>query len=483
MVAAHDGRRLAIAAADAAAAALGLHPGLPLARAQAMVPGLAVAAADPASDAALLARLAAWAHLVSPLTAADPPDNLWIEAAGCAHLHGGEAAMLRRLVGALACQGIAAIAAIADTPGAAYAVARHGAGSVRFVPPGGAPSALAALPVAALRLAPATVTGLARVGVERVGDLATLPRAPLARRFGAEVLHRLDQALGRVPEPISPMAPATALSEEARPLEPLLGAEAVAQAAAGLAERLCVALERAGQGASLLDLVLGRVDGGHAALRIGLARPSRDPAHLATLLRERLDREGDRLVPDPDRDAGPEAGIETLRLSVQRAAPLAWTQPVSLAGPGDDSLAPLIDRLANRLGEGKIWRDAPVQSDVPERSVHRLPPLDGAAAASWPGWPRPVRLLDPPQRIEALALLPEHAPAAFTWRRVRHRIRRADGPERIAGEWWRNRAEVLSTRDYWTVEDETGRRFWLYRDGDGENPATGNLQWFLHGVF
>jgi protein ImuB len=131
-----------------------------------------------------------------------------------------------------------------------------------------------------------------------------------------------------------------------------------------------------------------------------------------------------------------------------------------------------------------VFRVLPVESDVPERSARRAPPLAALGQAAWPtGLPRPVRLLAPPQPVEALSVLPDHPPAAFTWRGVRRRVRRADGPERIAGEWWRRDGERLAVRDYWAVEDEAGRRYWLFRRGDGGDPATGDLGWFLHGLF
>jgi len=456
------GRRL-IAGADAAAIRLGLHPGTKLAHAQAMVPGLAVIPGDPAGDAAALVRLAAWCLRYAPLTAADPPDGVWIDVSGAAHLHGGEARLLARLLERLRLDGICGRAAIADTPGAAWALARHG-GEV-----------LTDLPVAGLRLSAADQAGLRRLGFERIGQLEAAARGPLARRFGPRLLERLDQMFGRRFEPIEPIQPPAALSRRAAFVEPLSTAEAFSTVIARLTAESCVDHEQAGQGARRHDLRFERVDGSVQIIGIGTARPARQAAHLARLLDERLEQ------------VDPGAGVEAMRLLVPLAERLAPRQDrVDLAGEGegDPDLAGLIDRLGNRLGAGRVYRLAPVESDVPERSVRAIPALAPPCDVSWPeALPRPTRLFRPPQRVEAMALLPDNPPVAFTWRRVRHRIRHADGPERIHGEWERRDPEFWAVRDYFRVEDEEGRRFWLYRSGDGSDPSTGNLQWFLHGIF
>jgi protein ImuB len=471
---ASDGRRMTLVAVDAAARGLGLHSGQPLAHARATVPGLAIMPADPRGDAAALVRLAAWCLRYAPLTAADPPDGVWLDITGCAHLHGGETGLLTDLLHRLGRGGASGRAAVADTPGAAHALARYGPHSIGVILPGATAGALAALPVGALRLPAETVDSLRRLGFERIAQLADLPRAPLIRRFGAEVVQRLDQALGRVAEPIRPALPAAVLARRHSFVEPLLTAEAFGQVIDALLDAVCSALEACGQGARRLDLLFERVDGTVQALRIGTAAPSRHCGHLARLLKERLET------------VDPGLGVEAMRLVVPLAEPLGVRQTcVALAGAADEpDLAALVDRIENRLGPGRIFRAAPVESDVPERSVAVVPALAPAVAMAWPLLlPRPVRLLDPPQPVEAMALLPDQPPVAFTWRRRRHRVRRADGPERIFGEWWRRAAEEAAVRDYFAVEDEDGRRFWLFRRGDGIDPATGDLRWFLHGLF
>ena len=464
MTAGHDGRRRVILAADAVALGLNLHAGLPVAQAQARVPGLVVAEADPAGDAAALSAAAVAAQGFTPFTAPDPPDGLWLDVTGCAHLFGGEAALLRAVAPA-------GHAALADTPGAAWAVARHGGGGV--VPPGGQFAAVAQCPVAALRLPPESLPGLRRLGLETVGALAGVPRGPLVRRFGPGVLRRLDQALGRIPEPITPVTPPETIVERVPFLEPVGTPEALAAGITRLADAVCARLARAGQGARRLDLLFFRVDGSVTAVRAGTAAPNAAPVHIARLLRELLDT------------VDPGQGVEAMELRVPLAEPMV---PEQLVAGGDGApppdLAPLVDSLANRLGPRRVFRAVPVQSDVPERSVRRIPPLAHATGATWPpSLPRPTRLFRPPRPVDAIAALPDHPPAQFTWRRVRHRVRRADGPERIHGEWWRNDNELWAVRDYFAVEDEAGARFWLFRHGDGVDPATGDLRWFLHGLF
>ena len=462
---------------------LGLKSGMPLAQAQAMVDGLVVRDTDPAGDAEGLRKLAGWCLRYAPLAAPDPPDGVFIDVTGSTHLHGGETALLRDMVSRLLAQGFAARAAIAETPGAAWAVARYGGQDLAVVPLGAVAEALAALPIEALRLNGTDTEALRLVGLDRLSRLAATPRGPLVRRFGRAVALRLDQALGRVMEPITPWFPAELALARAAFVEPLLTPEAFSAVIARLVGELCGRLEKAGQGARRLDLVFERVDGTVQVLRIGTAKPSRDARHLARMLDERLER------------VDPGLGVEAMSLLAPVVEPLTYTQapvPLTEADAAPVDLAPLVDRLGNRLGAGRVYGAAPVESDVPERSIRRVAPIVEKGprlrrAPSPPPWPaalpRPVRLLDPPQPVEVMALLPDAPPVAFTWRRVRHRVRHADGPERIAGEWWKRDGEMHAVRDYFRVEDEEGRRYWLFRRGDGVDGETGDLRWFLHGFF
>ena len=469
----HDGRRWVIGAADSGAQALGLRPGLPLAQAQAMKPGLTVIDADPAGDAADLRDLAGWCQRYAPLTAADPSDGIRIDSTGADHLQGGEAAMLADLRDRLARSGFTVRAAVADTPGAAWALARYGDRPIVVVPPGGAPAALAPLPVAALRLPTETVAALDRLGFSRIEQLAAAPRGPLVRRFGAGLMRQLDYAQGTAFEPLEPVPRATLIRQRLSFVEPVATAEAFATVIDRLCRAVCTALERRGEGARRLDLVCERVDGTMQLVAVGTARPVRDAVHLARLLAERIET------------IDPGLGVEamTLWVPLAEAAPAGQGDVLAPGGAAAD-LGPLIDRLVARFGAAQVYRAAPVESDVPERSVARMAALSPALGRSWPAaLPRPLRLLTPPQPVQAMALLPDQPPVAFTWRRKRHRVRRADGPERIFGEWWRRDGEMRAVRDYWAVEDEAGDRFWLYRSGDGVEPETGNLAWFVHGIF
>jgi protein ImuB len=448
---------------------------MPIAQAQAVVPGLTVVEATPEADARALTELAAWCLRYAPLTAPELPDGIWINATGCAHLFGGEAAMLAGIGEHLARSGLASRTAIADTAGGAWAVARHAPTSATVVPAGETVAALRPLPIAALRLESETVAALFRLGFDRIGQLLDAPRAPFALRFGGEVIRRLDQALGRVSEPIEPVAPPDPVGVRLAFAEPLLTPEGLSGVIARLATCICADLERRGEGARRLDLTVERVDRTEQAICIGTARPSRRADHLARLLDEQLER------------IDPGLGVEAMSLVAPLTEPLTFEQPradlIGGAGAGAD-ISVLVDRLVNRLGARKVYRAEPVESDVPERSVRRVGALSRPAKAGWPPTlPRPARLLRPPQPVEALAMLPDHPPAQFMWRRKRHRIRHADGPERIGGEWWKSDRERNALRDYWQVEDEDGRRFWLFRSGDAVDPATGDLRWFLHGFF
>jgi protein ImuB len=360
-------------------------------------------------------------------------------------------------------------------------------------PSGARAAALAPLPVEALRIDAAAAELLRRLGIDRIGQLAELPRAPLVRRFGAGLAKRLLQALGDLPEPLDPVVPAQAIAVVRRFAEPIQTAEAIAHWLGALVPELTAALEADGLGASRVELVADRIDGVPQRIRLGLARPSRDPLHLLRLLARRIET------------IEPGFGIDALALHVRRAGPLG-AEPFAerLDEEAAPDLAPLVDTLATRIGLNRMWRMQPVESDVPERAAARMAVLDpppsrgprvkredvrqldrNPALAPWhPHWPKPARLLRRPEPLDhVLAELPDHAPRRFTWRGCAHRVVRADGPERIYGEWWKRAGEAHHIRDYFRVEDEEGRRYWLFRKGDGEREVTGDLSWYLHGVF
>ncbi|EYD73405.1 DNA polymerase-like protein [Rubellimicrobium mesophilum DSM 19309] len=407
------------------------------------------------------------------MVAADPPDGLVLDVTGAAHLHGGEAGLLDDLLRRLGGAGIAARAAVAPTWGAAHALARWGGSATAIVEGSALAEVLAPLPVVAVRLTAPLVDELRGLGVDTVGQLAAQPRAPLALRFGSEPGRRLDQALGRRPEPITPVE-VPELPQVSRILaEPIAAPEVLARHVDRLTQALFRVLEERGLGARRHDLLAHRVDGRVEAARVGTARPTRDPRHLARLLRDRLER------------VDPGLGVERLTLLAPQTEPLGWRPARSELGEAPEpDLAALIDALVGRMGAARLYRWAAVESDVPERSVRKVAPLAAPTPGRWePGWPRPARLLATPEPVDTLALLPDHPPVHFTWRGTRRRVIRADGPERIFGEWARADAELWAVRDYFVVEDEAGARFWLFRAGDGQDPATGSQAWFLHGLF
>ncbi len=482
---------LQLAALCPRARAAGLTPGMMLTEARARLPELQVRPAAPEADRELLERLATWCERYTPYVTLDrscPHDMggaLWLDLTGCAHLFGGEAALQADLEMRLGRQGFAVRSAIADTPGAAWAVARFGQTDRRIVPPGEARTALAPLPVAALRIEPEMVRMLERLGLTRIDSLYPLPRQALAARFGEALITRLDQALGRLAEPIAARDPRPAHRAERSLAEPLLDGPALAALSQGLLEELCAGLTAAGLGVRRLLLSLHRVDGSTAQITIGTSRPCRDPGQLRRLLDEKLAR------------VDPGFGIERVLLDALEVEPLL-PEPIAwrAMGAGDldqvRDLAPLVDRLSGRLGPEAVARPAPRASHIPERAECRVPPLDEKGQAPFPA-PRhhddvplrPLRLLAPPEPIEAMAALPDAPPLLFRWRRVLHKVVRARGPERIAPEWWHlpDADPAVLTRDYFAVEDHEGGRFWLFREGLYQIGTPVLPRWYLHGLF
>lgn len=445
-----------------------------VAKAQALAPGLIVMDADPTADAAGLDKLALWTlQRISPVVMADPPDGLVIDTTGADHLHGGEAAMLAMLVERFVASGVEARAVVADSWGAAHAAARFLTRQTLVVPMGESETLLRRLPIAALRLDAGIATGLGTLGFERIGDLLEQPRAPLTLRFGPELWRRIDQALDKVAEPIEPLRPAEIVEVRRVFGEPIGAPETIARYTGALVVALCAELEKRGLGARRLDLLFHRVDNTRQAIRVGTAQPVREAKRLTRLLTDRIET------------IDPGFGIEVMELAAVLAEPLREKQFISsLVEEPEADISDLVDMLANRVGEHRLCRFTPVQSDVPERSVATIAPLAPETGASWDGdWPRPPRLLSRPEPVETMALLPDNPPVWFTWRGVRRRVRRADGPERIRGEWWKRDAEMATVRDYFRVEDEAGERYWLFRSGDGEHAESGSQRWFLHGIF
>ena len=477
-----------IVAVDEAAERLGLHAGTALAQARAMHPALQAIEEDAGADAALLEKTADWCLRYTPLVACDPPDGLTLDISGCAHLYGGEHQLAADLGQRLDRAGFAYRIAIAGSIGAAWAAAHFG--EPTSYAGGEERSLLSPLPLAALRLAPETVAALARVGLKRIGDIVDVARAPLAARFGTPLLRQLDRALGREHEPLNPRLPVAPYLAEQRFPEPIAREQDVLGTVARLAAQLQFALERRGDGARRLELILFRTDGEVRRLAAGCSRPLRDPEQIRALFVERLAALADEFDPG--------FGFDMARLSVLVAEPCP---PEQIGIGGEEHAAEvdrLVDRLSARLGARRVRRLIAQDSHIPEIAAATVPAQTASADSGWDAFrrfraqadlaPRPLRLLTRPEPIEALAEVPDGPPLRFRWRRALHEVIAAEGPERIEGAWWSERGGYPAgnlARDYFRVEDKTGLRFWLFRAGlyrdlsDGATAPT----WFLHGTF
>ncbi len=438
----------------------------------ALVPDLRLEEAEPDADAADLAKLGDWAARFSPAVAIDPPDGLLLDITGVAHLWGGEAALIDDLRGRLAKAALLTRAAIAETAGAAWALAHFAPEPVTIAAPDETLARLAPLPVQALRLAAEPAAQLGRLGLVTVGRLAGVPRAQIARRFGPAVIVRLDQALGRAPESLAFRRPPTPWLARLTFAEPISVPADLARAAGEAIARLCARLESEGRGARRFEIAFHRLDGAAPTLAAGLALASRDAAAILRLFAPKLER------------VDPGFGVEVVTLTADGVEAIGARQERlegGAAADAKDGVAPFVDRLVNRWGTAAVWRAAPHSSHLPERSAVRRPPLAAASASEdWDmGKPRPLRLLRRPEAIEVVAPVPDDPPVLFRWRRQAHRVRRAEGPERLEREWWRD--EGGRARDYYRVEDEAGGRFWLFRSGlFGADEAP---SWWLHGFF
>ena len=459
-----EGQQRTLTAVNAAAAAYGLGPGMSLSHARAIVPELKATPARPLADARALDKLTIRMLRYSPLVAAAPPDGLWVDATGAAHLFGGEDAMIKNILRRLRGLGLSARAAMAATPGAAWAWARYGSGNPVLTER----HALDPLPLRALRLPEASVHSLRHVGLKTIGDLKRMPRATIPIRFGAEVLTRLDQAMGTAAETINPILPPAARRRQMSFADPIATADDLKRCIDHLTAELCRDLEQASEGARRFDMVFTRVDGHTQTIRIACAHPSRAVTHLSKLLAEKL----------PAVDPG--FGIEAAALTAWRVDALT---PAQLNADGSVSserdLGELVDRLSARVGARNVFKVAAVESDLPERAAVPANPMARAPQDWPPHLPRPMRLLSPPERVQVIALLPDYPPAKFRWRAQMHSVRISDGPERVFGEWWQSRREVGEQRDYFRVENEQGQRYWLFRV---LRPGQ-DVDWFMHGVF
>ncbi|HXB53097.1 MAG TPA: DUF6504 family protein [Rhizomicrobium sp.] len=469
---------LQVYALEARAQTLGLYKGQPLANACAMVQPLAIVPADEKADAALLEGIADWCDRFSPLVSLDAPDRLFLDITGAAHLFGGEAKMLATVTASITRQGFAVQGAIAGTSLAAHALARYVPDSI--TPPGKDAEAVTALPITALECDDKTLRALRHAGLKTVGMVASRLHSELSERLGAHFVTRLKVMLG-AEEPLQPRRALPDLMAEQRFAEPIVTEETIAASLLQLAQHLSEILERQGRGARMLEAAFFRADGKVARIAVRTGEPLRDPVVMLRLLRQKLDALADPLDPG--------FGFDLIRLEALLAEE---TRPATISFDSNENarrqIGFLVDRLAARFGDARVQRFVPQDTHIPEAASVAVPAQNGDfAQQNWslkrrPGDPphRPLRLLEKPEEISAiLASVPDGPPSRFRWRRAQFDVARAEGPERIAMEWWR---KAGLTRDYFRVETRDGQRFWLYRDGLYQQNGLAP-RWYLQGLF
>jgi protein ImuB len=481
-----ENNALQIFSLDDKAAQFGLQIGQPLANARAICPDLKVFDADEVADRKTLEDIADWCDRFTPLVALDPPHGLFLDITGCVHLFGGEAAMLRLLCDVLTMQGFTVSAAIASTSVCARTLNRHVHG--RIVNDGEETEAVGPLPVSALGAGEAVTTGLRRAGLKTIGDVASRARHEITARFGAAFTTLLEHALGQGDAPISPRKPLPDYIVEKRFADPVATESVISLTLSHLAQTLVAAMGKQGKGARQLEASFFRTDGVVRLIVVDTGKPVTRAEMIDRLFRERLDALSDPLDPG--------FGFDLIRLAASRTEIVVQQQHDLDAHVHDnDELAALIDRIAARIGGRRVVVHLPQDTHIPERATLAVAAQQHLAAATQAAWParaegepplRPLRLFERPEPITVpLATVPDGPPHHFTWRRATHTVTRVEGPERIAMEWWKQDG---LTRDYFRVEDEAGRRFWIFRDGlyselidkAGEPvPA----KWFVHGLF
>ena len=480
VVVAKIGNALRLSAVDRKATSLGLSAGMPLANARAMLPALKAMAANEPADLKLLENIADWCDRLTPFVALEPPRGLLLDVTGAAHLFGGEQAMLDRIRAGLHAQGFAVRGAIAGTAVAARALARCKNGAVAC--PGADAATVAPLPIDALNLDPVTTHAFRRAGLKTIGQVAERKRTELTARFGSRMVFELDAALGRAEKPISPRIPLPDYMAEHRFAEPVVTQDAVLGTLHSLAEILAKIMEDRGQGARRMDAAFFGADGTVRRIAVETGQPTRDPAVMQRLFREKL-----AMLANP---LNPGFGFDLIRLGATLTE-RADTQAADFDANINDEreIRFLIDRFAARFGSHRILSFLPNDTHIPEAAAVALPAQYAEPAKlEWervrgPGEAprRPLHLFAKPEPVDVTAKVPQGPPLQFRWRRALHSVAFAEGPERIAMEWWRHQA-AQPTRDYFRVEDSEGKRFWLYREGIYER-ETAAPRWFLHGVF
>lgn len=470
------------------AAELGLQCGMGLADARGQVSDLISLPHDGDADADLLTRITRYCVTYTPSVMAKPPCAILLDITGCTHLYGGQDALKSSIAQSFAKRGFTVQIGASHTPNAAYALAKYGGdgrGDIKDVRD---------LPIEALEIEEQARVALRRAGFRNIGDLAHLPRAPLAARFGMETLRLLDRLMGDEDPNIATHIPQSIISVRMIFAEPIARHDDVEDAIEALIEAAAIQLSGRRQGGRAFAIRLERSDGHMACLAVETGAPTRDPALLMRLFHERIDSLSDPLDPG--------FGYDALSLAVPHAEAMDDVQThlaqEFLQEDTGHKIGPLLDRLAVRYGPDTVLRFVNYESHLPERAGWAIPLQNKAyksenrAPNHWPemqtGEPalRPINLFDPPRLIQVLASVPDGPPRRFAWQGKQHLVRHFEGPERIASEWWRRKnghAENPGlTRDYYRVEDDAGCRFWLFRHGL-YGQESGDPDWYVHGLF
>jgi len=460
--------RIVVTAANNLARAQGIQKNMVLADAKALYPSLHAIDDKPGLATQLVNRIAEWCIRFTPVAAADYPNGVSLDASGCTHLWGGEEAYLKDISNRLRARGYAVRVAMADTIGCAWATARYG--KEMIIEKGGQFNALAPLPVSSLRLDEKTTVLLNKLGLRQVNDIINLPRTSLRRRFGTTLLQRLRQAIGEEEETITPVYPLEPFQERLPCIEPIKHKEGIEIALQHLLTNLCARLCKEGKGLRKAFFRAYRLDGGTSGIEINTNQPSQNCQHLFQLFSIKLST------------IEPKEGIELFLLEATITEDAVVKQEALWqmgSGALDAKVLDLMDRFAARFGPEAVQRFLPTEHYWPERSFKKSSDLNEEPTTEWKlDRPRPMQIVSPPELIEVTAPIPDYPPLNFRYKGQLHKVVKADGPERIEQEWW---IQDGQHRDYYAVEDEEGRRYWLFRSGHYNEVKS--PKWFLHGFF
>ncbi len=464
-----DHGRMVITAANKLAQNQGIDIGMVVADARALIPSLEVLDDKPETLVRLLNGLAEWCIRYTPAVAIDPPDGLLLDVTGCAHLWGGEKQYITEMCNRFKQFGYDTRAAMADTIGTAWAIARFGHND-KIIESGQQHTALISLSPAALRIEASALERLEKLGLRQISQLISMPRSALRRRFGVQFLQRLDQALGYEDERINPVHPIEPYQERLPCLEPIVTATGIDIALQRLLDTLCHRLEQEQKGLRTALFKGYRIDGKVQKIEIGTNRPSCNSKHLFKLFEVKI------------QSIEPASGIELFTLEASKVEDLSTVQE-QLWGNKMDldtvELSELLDRIAGKIGAHNIHRYVPAEHYWPERSFKQASSVNKTFQTTWKvDRPRPLQLLARPELVEVTAPIPDYPPMLFRYKGKLHKIMKADGPERIEAEWWLQEGQH---RDYYCVEDEEGYRYWLFRSGHYD--AAKSYQWYIHGFF